>query len=122
MPKKKFLRRNTKDYSRLGKLRKKLQKWRKPKGRDNKMRLKEKGRPPVVSVGYKKPEKLRNKVEGKEIKTVFNTEDLNKIEKNQIVLIGKIGKKKKMEIIKMAEEKKIEIINKKINEKPKKAK
>ena len=42
MPNRKFLRRNTGSLSRLGKLRRKLQKWRKPKGRDNKMRLKEK--------------------------------------------------------------------------------
>ena len=40
--KKKFLRRDSVRFSKIGKNRKKIQKWRKPKGRDSKMRLKRK--------------------------------------------------------------------------------
>ena len=54
MAKKRFLRRLTNRYLKLGKKRKKKQKWRKPKGRHNKMREKERGYPAVVSIGYRK--------------------------------------------------------------------
>ena len=50
----KFLRRTSNRYSKLGRKRKKKQVWRKPKGRDNKMREKRRGYPAVVSIGYKK--------------------------------------------------------------------
>jgi len=50
MAKKRFLRRLTNRYLKLGKKRKKKQKWRKPKGRHNKMREKERGYPAVVSI------------------------------------------------------------------------
>ncbi len=43
MKKKKFLRRNWNKYKRIGKGNKKKQKWRKPRGRDNKMREKRRG-------------------------------------------------------------------------------
>jgi ribosomal protein L32E len=42
MAKRKFLRRIWSRYSKLGKKRKKKQVWRKPRGRDNKMREKRK--------------------------------------------------------------------------------
>ncbi len=109
--KKKFLRRNTGDYSRLGRGRKKLQKWRKPKGIDNKMRLKERGRPSVVSVGYKQPASERNKLNGKEIVRVESVSDLKKVGKGQIGILAKVGKKKKMEIAKEIEKEKVEMTN-----------
>jgi len=118
MKTKKFTRRNSKDYSKLGKKRKKLQRWRKPKGRDNKMRLQVKGRPGIVKVGYKKPENERGKLNGKVIFKVSNISDMKKIPKNAVLLIGKMGAKKRIEIEKIAEEQKIKPINlskKKIN-------
>ena len=48
---KKFLRRTWDRYSKLGKGRKKLQKWRKPSGRDNKIREKKKGHSRLVDIG-----------------------------------------------------------------------
>ena len=55
----KFLRRNFSLHIRIGKKRKNKQVWRRPKGRDNKMRESRKGRPPLVSIGYKrKKEKI----------------------------------------------------------------
>ena len=108
---KKFLRRIWGRYSKLGKRRKKKQVWRKPTGRDNKMREKRKGYPAVVSVGYKQDKKLRGNLEGKTPRLVQNVKDLESIKKNEIAIIGNIGKKKKIEIAKKAKEMKIEIYN-----------
>lgn len=104
---KKFLRRTWSRYSKLGKKRKKLQKWRKPTGRDNKMREKMKGHPKVVSIGYKKSKKMREKNQI----LVRNIQELEKTKKNQIVIVGHIGKKKKIEIAKKAKEMKIPLQN-----------
>ncbi len=102
----KFLKRTWNRYSKLGKRRKKKQVWRRPKGRDNKMREKRKGYPMVVSVGYKKKTSER-----KLIRVVRNIEDLEKTEKNEMIIIGNIGKKKKIEIAKKAIKMKIPIKN-----------
>ena len=102
----KFLRRTWSRYSKLGKRRKKKQVWRRPTGRDNKMREKRKGYPARVSIGYKK-----GKNEKKEIIRIDNQKNLAKIQKDEIVVLGKMGKKKKIEIVKKAREKKIKISN-----------
>ena len=107
----KFLRRDSARYSRLGKNRKKKQVWRKPKGRDNKMREKRKGYPAVVSIGWSNDKKLRGKIEGKEPVIINNLKEMEKVKENQIIIIGKIGKKKRLEIAKIANEKKIKIHN-----------
>lgn len=111
MPNKKFLRRNTDSLSKLGKLRKKLQKWRKPKGRDNKMRLKVKSRAPVVSVGYISDKKTRGKIDGKTEILVYNVNDIKNLKNNQIATLAKVGKRNKMEIAKVAKEKKVKFTN-----------
>lgn len=106
----KFLRR---DWSRFRKFnRKKKQKWRRPTGRDNKMREKRKGYPAVVSVGYKKPTR-------KEQIVINNLNDLEKVTKNDFVVLGKIGKKKKIEILEKAKSKGIEFSNIKNSEEKK---
>ncbi len=101
----KFLRRTWSRYSKLGKKRKKKQVWRKPTGRDNKMREKRKGYPAVVSIGYKK------KKEGKKIIIVHTRKDFENIQKDAIVIFGKIGQRKKIELSNIAKEKKIKISN-----------
>jgi large subunit ribosomal protein L32e len=108
---KKFLRRIWGRYSKLGKRRKKKQVWRKPTGRDNKMREKRKGYPAVVNVGYKKDKKSKGNIEGKTPVLVQNVKDLESIKKHEIAIVGNIGKKKKIEIAKKAKEMKIEIYN-----------
>ena len=70
----KFLRRNYNRHSKIGKRRNKKLKWRKPTGRDNKMRDKRRGYPAVVSIGYKQKEK-------KNILIINNPKDLEKAEK-----------------------------------------
>ena len=107
----KFQRRTGSRFSKLGKGRKKKQKWRRPTGRDNKMREKRKGYPAVVKIGYKQDVKARGNVEEKKPITIMNVKDLEKMKKNEIGIIGKVGKKKKIEIAKIAKEKKIEIYN-----------
>jgi len=108
----KFLRRTGDRYSKLGKGRKKKQKWRRPTGRDNKMREKRKGYPAVVKIGYKQDKKSSGMLENsKKPVMIMNVKDLEKIKKNEIGIIGNIGKKKKIEIANIAKEKKIEFKN-----------
>ncbi len=106
---KKFLRRTWQRYSKLGKKRKKKQTWRRPTGRDNKMREKRKGYPKVVSIGYKTDKKIRKKIDEKNPVTVYNINQLKDIKKNQIAILGKVGKKKKIEIVKKARQEKIPV-------------
>lgn len=110
MPNKRFLRRNTNEYIKLGKKSKKNQKWRRPRGRDNKMRLKTKGHPLVVKVGYKQNKANRGKVNGKELKIIRNINDLKDI-KGKTLQLGKLGLKKKIMISKICQDKNIEFIN-----------
>lgn len=107
----KFLRRSHDRYSKLGKRRKKKQVWRKPTGRDNKMREKRRGYPPIVSIGYSSKKEELGKLKGKNPILVKNIKDLEKIGKEDIVVLAALGKKKKLEIAKAAKEKKIDIAN-----------
>ncbi len=108
---KKFIRRDSGRFSKLGKNRKKLQKWRGAKGRDNKIRENRKGYPKAPAVGYRTEIKNSGKIKGKIPVRVCNINDLRKIEKNNIVIVACVGAKKKIEIIKKAQEKNLEIYN-----------
>lgn len=119
MPKK-FLRRTWSRYSKLGKKRKKKQVWRRPTGRDNKMRERRKGYPARVEVGYSKSKKEKGLVQGKKPVLIYNIKDLEKIGKDEIVIVGKMGKRKKLGIIKKAKEMKIKIQNAKMAKEKKK--
>jgi large subunit ribosomal protein L32e len=107
----KFLRRDANRFGKFGKGRGKKATWRKPKGRDNKMREKRKGYPVVVSIGYRKDKKIRGTINEKTPVEVMNINDLKKIGKENIGIIGNVGKKKKIEIVKKADEMKIELKN-----------
>ena len=111
MPNRTFVRRSMKRFSKLGKNRKKLQKWNRPKGRDNKMRLKRKSYPATVSIGYSSPKKEAGRINGKLPVLVHNVKELQKLGADNIAILARVGAKKKLEIIKFAEEKKIKIIN-----------
>ena len=101
-----FLRRTWSRYSKLGKGRKKKQKWKKPTGRHNKMRWKRRGYPAVVSIGYQKDKDSRKK-----ILIIRNLKDLDSVKKGYIIVMGNVGKKKKIEILEKAKEKKIKFQN-----------
>ncbi len=103
-----FLRRIWSRYSKLGRKRKSKQTWRRPTGRDNKMRERRRGYPARVSIGYKQNTEMRGKIEERIPKMVYNLNDLKKSDKNDLLILGKIGAKKKIEMIKMAKEMKIE--------------
>lgn len=107
----KFLRRSHDRYAKLGKGVKKNQKWRRPAGRDNKMREKRRGYPAVISVGYKKDKKLRGTLNEKKPVMINQIVDLEKLAKDEIAVIGSVGKKRKLEIARAAKEKKIELYN-----------
>jgi len=101
----KFLRRNWSVLPKLGRKRKNKQKWRNPTGRHNKIRENIKGHPAKVSIGY------GTKKEKEEIIRVEKVSDIKKANKNEKILLSKMGNKKKMEIAKVAKEKGIKIEN-----------
>jgi ribosomal protein L32E len=101
----KFLRHINHKYSKLGLRRKKKQIWRRPTGRDNKMREQRRGHPALVAIGYSTDKKERGKIEGRTPVIVENVSQIEKINnKIQIAMLGKIGNKKKIEIAKKAKE------------------
>ena len=110
--KKKFVRTDSSRFSKIGKRRKKLQKWRRAKGRDNKIREKRHGYPRSPAVGYKTSKKESGKIGGSLPFLVYNLNDLQNIDgKKQVVIIGSVGAKKKLEIIKKAKEMSLKIVN-----------
>lgn len=105
----KFLRHTSHKYSKLGLRRKKKQIWRRPTGRDNKMREQRRGKPALVAIGYSTDKKQRGKINNKTPIIINHISQLQNVKKENIILLGKIGKKKKMEIAKKAKEMKLEI-------------
>ncbi|OGJ21397.1 hypothetical protein A3K73_09195 [Candidatus Pacearchaeota archaeon RBG_13_36_9] len=103
---KKFLRGKWRTYSKLGRGRKSKQKYRKAKGRHNKIREKLKGNPILVAIGYKKPRK-----EKAETRIIHNLQELADLKKGESVILAKIGQKSKLKIAEKAEEKEIKILN-----------
>ncbi len=106
-----FVRSNTMRFLRLGKNRRKLLKWRRARGKSNKMRLGRAGHPSVPKVGFKTPSKEAGKVDGLFPKLVHNVKELESIGKNEIAIIARVGARKKLEMIKKADELKIKILN-----------
>jgi large subunit ribosomal protein L32e len=88
--------------------------WRKPRGRQSKIRAKLKGKLKMPTVGYGAPKELRylHPSGFKEV-LVYNVDDLSKVDPKEeaIRISSKVGKKKRMEILKKAEELKIKVLN-----------
>jgi ribosomal protein L32E len=106
-----FLRRHTSFRSRLGRKRKKIQTWRRATGRHNKVRLKRKGYPIKVMIGFRTPSVERDLIQDTKPIKVMNVKELSKVGKGQSAIIGKVGNKKRLEILKAAKEKKIIVAN-----------
>ncbi len=88
--------------------------WRKPRGRDSKLRIREKSKGKVPNVGYRAPRSTRGlHPSGFQEIYVQNIKDLEKIDpKTQAGrLSATIGRKKKLEIVKKANEMKIKLLN-----------
>lgn len=98
----KFLRKDTFKKSKLGKRRKKKQKWRRPRGRHSKLREKRVGYMIQPSIGWSSPKAVRGFMKGARPKLIFNVKDLQNLKEDEIAILGKVGKKKKIEIAKEA--------------------
>lgn len=104
-----FLRRVWSRHSKLGKGRKKKQVWRRPTGRHNKMRWERRGYPAVVKIGYRNEKSQRDKINEKTIIKINNLSDLEKVGKNDLILLGRMGKKKKLEVMNEISKRKLNI-------------
>ncbi len=109
---KKFIRQDYMRYIKLGKHRKKLLKWRRPRGTHSKMRRQRKGYPASPGVGYKNSKMNRGKIESLIPILINNINDLKKVGKENILIISrKIGAKKKIDLLKKISEMKLKVLN-----------
>ncbi|MDQ3837212.1 MAG: 50S ribosomal protein L32e [Thermoproteota archaeon] len=104
----KFIRQESWRYDRLA------ENWRKPKGKDNKMRKQKSGMPALVKVGYRSPKVARGlHPSGYRDNLVHNAAELAKLDpKQDAARIGHtVGKKKRIEIVNKALEMGIKVLN-----------
>lgn len=88
--------------------------WRRPKGLDDKHRLKRKGYPPAVEVGYRSPKTVRGyHPSGYKEKIVSNPNELEEIDPKvyAIRIAHTVGKRKRIEIVKKALKLGLKILN-----------
>ena len=105
-----FLRSDTVRLLRLGKKRRKLQKWRRPRGRHSKIRRKRVGYPVQPGIGYGSKLSIRGLIKGKEPVLVETLKQLNSLSKNNLVILSRrLGAKKRIEIVKHAHSKGLSI-------------
>lgn len=104
----KFRRQEWFRFKKLGK------KWRRPRGKDSKMRVGKSGKPPTVSVGYRSPKTARGvHPSGLAEILVSSPRDLEGIDaRRQAVRIASgVGKKKRQQIIAKARELNLKVLN-----------
>jgi large subunit ribosomal protein L32e len=104
--KKKFLRQN---YFRLKKL---GMKWRRPRGKQSKMRKSKKGKAVTPNIGYKSPQETRFLVRGHRPVRVSTPSQLDGLGQNNIIIISSgVGLKTINDIANKAKEKDLKIYN-----------
>jgi len=88
-------------------------KWRRPKGMHSKMRIHLRGRRKSPAPGYGSPRKVKGLLRnGLQAVVVRNAQDLTGFDaKEQCVVMGHIGLKKKIQLLKICEEKKYLVVN-----------
>lgn len=104
----KFVRQESWRYDRLA------ENWRKPKGKDNKMRKQVSGVPALVKIGYRGPKAARGlHPSGYTDNLVFNVNDLTKLDpKKDAARLGHtVGTRKRKEIIAKATSMGIKLLN-----------
>lgn len=103
-----FIRQESWRYDRLA------ENWRKPKGKDNKMRKQKSGMPALVKVGYRSPKAARGlHPSGYRDILIHNTHELIKLDSKRDAarIAHTVGKKKRIEIINKAVELGIKVLN-----------
>jgi len=111
----KFQRTKYRAYVKLGSRQKSKLKYKRAKGRHNKTRQKWRGRPVMVEVGYKNKTETRGLINNKTSILINNLQDLKKVTKENVIIIGKIGNKLKIEIAKEIQKLNLEVLNLNIN-------
>jgi len=104
----KFIRQESWRYDRLA------ENWRKPKGKDNKMRKQKSGMPAIVKVGYRGPRVARGlHPSGYTDNLVHNVNELSKLDpKKDAARLGHtVGKRKRVEMIAKASKLGIKVLN-----------
>ena len=104
----KFIRQESWRYDRLA------ENWRKPKGKDNKMRKQKSGMPAIVKVGYRGPRAARGlHPSGYTDNLVHNVNELSRLDpKKDAARLGHtVGKRKRVEMIAKASELGIKVLN-----------
>ncbi|MCC6057951.1 MAG: 50S ribosomal protein L32e [Desulfurococcaceae archaeon] len=89
-------------------------KWKKPRGKDNPMRLCLKGYPPIVRSGYGTPKEFRDvHPSGFKIAVIRNARDLDKLNPSEYIVYisSTVGLKKRLELISLAKAKGFRIAN-----------
>lgn len=107
-----FLRSDTVRHVRLGKNKRRLQKWRRPRGRHSKIRRKRFGYPVQPSIGYKQSARISGLVKGKIPSYVIHIKDLRSLQKGDLIIVSRrLGAKKRLELFKQAQEKHLIVLN-----------
>lgn len=103
-----FIRQESWRYDRLA------ENWRKPKGKDNKMRKQVSGVPAIVKIGYRGPKAARGlHPSGYTDNVVHNVAELLRLDpKKDAARLGHtVGKRKRIEMISKATERGIKVLN-----------
>ncbi|MBS3071792.1 50S ribosomal protein L32e [Candidatus Pacearchaeota archaeon] len=108
---KRFVRQDSHRHFKLGRGRKKIQRWRRPRGRHSKMRKARKSYPASPTVGYRTERKQRGLIKGLKPLLVRNIRDLRSANGRAVIFASKLGAKKKIDLLKKAEEMKLKILN-----------
>ena len=104
----KFVRQESWRYDRLA------ESWRKPKGKDNKMRRQLSGMPRLVKVGYRGPKKARGlHPSGYTDNLIFNVRDLDRLDPSRDAarIAHAVGQRKRILILAEARSKGIKVLN-----------
>ena len=93
--------------------------WRRPKGKDNKMRLHKRGFPPLPKVGYRTPRLVRGlHPSGFREVLIYNVNDIKKLvtdpSRQAIRIAASVGKRKRMAIIEYAITHNIKVLNRRL--------
>ncbi|MEN3048103.1 MAG: 50S ribosomal protein L32e [Candidatus Caldarchaeales archaeon] len=88
--------------------------WRRPRGKDSKMRLQVRGWPPLVKVGYRSPRRYRGLHPSGFVEVlVHNVGELEGLDPkvHAVRIAGGVGRRKAMEILEAAEARGLRVLN-----------